>query len=109
ELLSIVLGVKPSAETERLHQEIVARRPPRDDVPVSYPEVLFAAAARVAAAGPLAPRSCAAVDAVWRQSLFQFNRLASSFPVAAALPQRGAPACEFVSDRQAAAPHNGQR
>jgi DNA-binding SARP family transcriptional activator len=25
ELLSIVLGVKPSAETERLHQEIVAR------------------------------------------------------------------------------------
>ena len=37
ELLSIVLGVKPSAETERLHQEIAARRPPRDDVPVSYP------------------------------------------------------------------------
>jgi DNA-binding SARP family transcriptional activator len=26
ELLSIVLGVKPSAETERLHQQIVATR-----------------------------------------------------------------------------------
>jgi DNA-binding SARP family transcriptional activator len=26
ELLSIVLGVKPSGETERLHQELTARR-----------------------------------------------------------------------------------
>jgi len=28
ELLSIVLGAKPSGETERLHQEIMARRQP---------------------------------------------------------------------------------
>ncbi len=39
ELLSIVLGVKPSAETERLHQEIAAGRAParQIDPPVSYP------------------------------------------------------------------------